>query len=451
MTDSGSWARWKIPSRLRKRTKGERVAAKQWNLAPQGPLRGELSIPGDKSVSHRSLLFGALCEGESRVDGLLESGDVYATRGALAAMGVGFETQGSTVTISPPKSGLSHPHLPIDCGNSGTTMRLLSGLVAGQELHATLIGDHSLMQRPMARVIGPLREMGVRISGSARDTLAPLTLSGGPPQAIRYQMPVASAQLKSCLMLAGLKCGVSFREDRQSRDHTERMLSSMGATLHKDSEGWTHLAGGARLKGMHIHVPGDLSAAAFWLVAGAITPGSFIRLPGVGMNPSRTGVLDALRAMGADIRCTNERHFGEEPVADLEVRHSALTGVEISGGLALRCLDELPVLAVAAAHAEGQTTIRDAGELRHKESDRIRRVVQGLQAIDAKVEETEDGMKILGNSPRGTGLIDAHGDHRIAMAFAVSARAGATVRIQGAQSVQSSYPLFLEHLEQLSG
>lgn len=416
-------------------------------VRPAGPLSGEVRVPGDKSVSHRALLFGALARGTTRVTGLLDSEDVHATREAVRALGVTVrhEADGS-VSVVPPEGGLRAPVAAIDCGNSGTTMRLLAGLLAGAGLPATLVGDPSLSRRPMRRIAEPLREMGVPVQTSA-DGTPPVVLGAGEVRpGVRHDLKVASAQVKSCLLLAGLRVGVSVREPERSRDHSERLLRAMGATLREDALG-LHLEPVASLRGLEIQVPGDLSAAAFWLVGGAIVPGSELILRGVGINPTRAGVLDALAAMGAAIEVRPVPSQGGEPIADLVVRHGALSGTEIRGELALRCLDEIPVLAVAAAFARGVTTIRDASELRVKESDRIARVVAGLRALGVVVDELPDGLVVHGGHPVGPASVDASGDHRIAMAFAMAGAACAGgVSIAASDSVGSSYPAFFDQL-----
>jgi len=409
-------------------------------------------VPGDKSISHRALLFNALAGGRARVRGLLDSEDVAATQAAVRALGARITADGDAIWVER-EGPLVTDVGRVDCGNSGTTMRLLAGALAGQGVRAVLDGDASLRRRPMDRVAAPLRQMGADVA-LTNGRFAPMTLVSGVTTPIRYDSPIASAQVKSCVLLAGLRCGASVREPSLSRDHTERLLERMGATLRRDERGWIELSAGATLHAVDVDVPRDISAAAFWLVAATITPGSRVLLPGVGVNPTRTGVLDALRAMGAQIAHENERVEAGEPVADLTVTAHALRGAHLGGDLALRALDELPVLAVAAACAHGETVISDASELRVKESDRIGRVVAGLRAIGVQVEERADGMVIQGSAGRplggaGVALVDASGDHRIAMAFAVAALAGAQVELLGSESISSSYPAFARHLESL--
>ena len=416
-------------------------------IEPTGPLKGTIAVPGDKSVSHRSLLLGALADGPSRITGLLRSGDVQATQRVVEALGATVTDHGDHHVLAP--GALTEPVDVLDCGNSGTTIRLTCGWLAAEPIHAVLTGDPSLRSRPMGRVATPLRALGAQVDGREGGRLAPLSVRGGEIMAgTRQELAIASAQVKTCLLLAGRKVGISVREPRQSRDHTERMLAAMGAPLVQDDQGWLHLRPVDTLSRVDVRVPRDLSAAAFWLVGGCVVPGSELHLPAIGTNPTRAGVLDALLAMGADIEVHPHVDSGPEPLADLVVRHGALVGTQIAGELALRCLDELPVLAVAAAFAEGTTVIADAAELRVKESDRISRTVAGLRSLGVAVEERPDGMVIEGGRPTGPSRVDADGDHRIAMAFAIAACvADGGVAIDGAGSVSSSYPQFFEHLD----
>ena len=415
-------------------------------VRPTGPFRGVVEVPGDKSVSHRALLLNALATGSARVRGLLRGEDVLSTLEAVRALGVEVEDDGDEVVVHGTGT-LREPHDVIDCGNSGTTMRLLTGILAAEPFFAVLTGDASLRRRPMRRVADPLRAFGARVDGRDGGDRAPLAVRGASLRPRDFDLSVASAQVKTALLLAGRRQGVRVREPAQSRDHTERMLARMGASLTQDDDGWWTLAPVEALAPLDVEVPRDLSSAAFWLVAGAITPGSEIELPRVGVNPSRAGVIDALQAMGADLVVTPVEAAGAEPMADLHVRHGALHGARIDGDLALRCLDELPVIAIAAALAEGTTVIADAAELRVKESDRIARTAAGLRALGVPVEERPDGMVIegVGDPSRlsGPAEVDATGDHRIAMAFSV---AGAVVPggvgVSGAESIATSYPDF---------
>lgn len=411
-----------------------------------GPLRGRIQVPGDKSVSHRALLLNALANGPARIEGLLHSEDVEATLGAVRALGVVVE-KGAQTVVRPPAQ-LTEPRDVLDCGNSGTSMRLLCGVLSGLPLHAVLTGDASLRQRPMARVAAPLRRMGARIDGRDGGRLAPLSVRGGDLAPTDHVLDLSSAQVKSALLLAGLRCGVRVREPGPSRDHTERMLARMGADIRKDDEGFWALRP-SELAPVDVTVPGDPSAAAFLLVAATLVEGSDVVIEALGVNPTRTGVIDALRLMGADIEVTPRDWPGAEPVADVRVRSAALRGVRIDGDLALRSLDELPVLSVAAAFAEGETVIADAAELRVKESDRIARMAGGLRGLGFDVEERPDGMVIEGGRPRWPTTVDATGDHRIAMSFAVASAAGADVGILGSDAVRSSWPSFFDDLESL--
>lgn len=415
------------------------------HVEPGGALRGEIVVPGDKSVSHRALLFGALAEGQTVVRGLLRSGDVRSTWGAVEALGVDVLDHGDEIHVLG-RGALREPDDVIDCGNSGTTMRLLTGILAGEPGFAVLTGDGSLRRRPMGRLVRPLRAMGARIDGRTDGDRAPLAIRGGLLSPFEHVLPVASAQMKSALMLATRREGAVVTEPGQSRDHTERLLTAMGAEVSRDGD-TVRLAPIDRLHALAIDVPGDLSSAAFWLVAGSIVPGSELVLRGVGINPTRAGVLEALQAMGADVEVHPVQAGGGEPVADLVVRHAMLRGTRIDGDVALRALDELPVLAVAAAFAEGETTIADAEELRVKESDRILRTAEGLRALGVDVVEHPDGMTIQGGAPRGPARVDASGDHRLVMAFAVAgAAAPGGVTVDGAQEVATSYPAFPQTL-----
>lgn len=423
-----------------------------WEIAPRGPLRGELDVPGDKSVSHRALILNGLASGPARVRGLLRAEDVQATLEAMRAFGVDIEEVGGEVRVSPPAGGLAEPPRVLDCGNAGTSMRLLAGVAAAEDFLTVLTGDASLSRRPMGRIVDPLRAMGATVDGREGGRFPPLVIRGGSLAMTQHALPIASAQVKSCLLLAGRRVGVMVKEPRRSRDHTERMIQAMGATLRHSEDDWLALMPVERLDPVDVDVPGDLSAAAFWLVAASIVPGSEITLRGVGVNPTRAGVLDVLDAMGADVQVYPVTSAGAEPCADVLARSGRLVGTRIDGELALRCLDELPVLAVAAAAAEGRTVIADAAELRVKESDRIARVVAGLRAIGVEVEECSDGMIIEGGGLVGGGRVDATGDHRIAMAFAVAGLvAPEGVVVAGAEAVSSSYPQFRAHLEGLLG
>ncbi len=417
-------------------------------VTPGNPLRGTVLVPGDKSISHRALLLNALAGGAAQVAGVLASEDVAATARALAAMGVELGREGDTWTITPPTQGWREPTDVLDCGNSGTSLRLLAGALAARPFFSVLTGDASLRRRPTARVVEPLRRMGAHLDGPAHGSRPPLAIRGGPLSDVSHRLPIASAQVKSALLLAGLTGGVRVHEPDRSRDHTERMLVAMGAALTSSADGTLDLRPSPALAPLSFTVPRDPSAAAFFLVAASIVPGSSLRLPGVGVNPTRSGVLDVLTAMGADWSHTPVDGF--EPCADLEVRASGLAATHIRGPLALRSLDEIPILAVAAAFADGETVIADCAELRVKESDRIARVVAGLRALGVDCDERPDGLVVRGGAPRGPAVIDATGDHRIAMAFAVAGLAApGGVTVVGADSVLSSFPGFFDTLESL--
>ncbi len=412
-----------------------------------GSVNGRLKVPGDKSISHRSIMLGSLAEGVTEVSGFLEGEDSLATLKAFRAMGVRTEgpEKGRVTIHGVGLHGLKKPAAPLDCGNSGTSMRLLSGLMAGQAFDSVLIGDSSLTRRPMKRVTSPLAQMSARIDATEKGT-SPLHIHGGSSlTAINYVMPMASAQVKSCLMLAGLYANgtTCVTEPGVTRDHTERMLQSFGYAV--ETRGSTVcVSGGGVLRAAPITVPADISSAAFFLVAASIAPGSDLVLEQVGVNPTRTGVIDILRLMGADIRLENERMEGGEPVADLHVRSAPLHGIDIPLDLVPLAIDEFPVLFIAAVAARGRTVLRGAEELRVKESDRIQVMADGLACLGVSAQPTHDGMIIEGGQAIGGGQINSHGDHRIAMAFAVAAlRAGGAVVIDDCANVATSFPDFV--------
>ncbi len=422
------------------------VSRIDWLSQPASALHGDVRVPGDKSVSHRSLMLSALAEGRSHIRGFLEGEDTRATAAVLQQLGVRIEmpSEGERVVHGVGLHGLHGTDRPLDCGNAGTGMRLLAGLLAGQEFDSTLVGDESLSKRPMRRVTEPLAAMGARID--TLEGLPPLRIHGSQAlKGIRYTLPVASAQVKSALLLAGLYAEgeTEVIEPHPTRDYTERMLAAFGWPIDFEP-GRARLSGGHRLCATDVDVPADFSSAAFFLVAGSIVPGSALRLPAVGLNPRRTGLLQALRLMGADIRVENERESGGEPVGDLIVRHARLRGVELPEVLVPDMIDEFPALFVAAAVADGRTVVRGAAELRVKESDRIATMATGLKAIGVAIEETPDGAIIEGGALRG-GDVDSHGDHRIAMSFAVAGLlASAPIRIADCANVATSFPGFLE-------
>lgn len=414
---------------------------------PGGALRGCIRVPGDKSISHRAIMFGALADGVTTVTGFLQGEDCLATLRAFRAMGVRIDgpDQGRVVVRGVGLRGLRAPAGPLDMGNSGTSMRLMSGILAGQAFDTVLTGDASLSRRPMRRVTEPLARMGARIESAAQGT-APLRIRGSQRlTGIDYPLPVASAQIKSCLLLAGLYAeGVTrVTEPAPTRDHTERMLQGFGYPLARASDRTVAVTGGGRLTATDIDVPADISSAAFFLVGASLAPGSDLLLEHVGINPTRTGVIDILRLMGADVEILNPRLAGGEPVADLRVRHAPLRGVRIPKTLVPLAIDEFPALFIAAACAGGETVLTGAQELRVKESDRIQVMADGLTALGIAAVPTPDGIVIQGGALSG-GTVDSHGDHRIAMSFAIAAlRAAGPVSIRDCANVNTSFPGFV--------
>lgn len=418
-----------------------------------GSLKGEIRPPGDKSISHRCLLMGALARGPSRVRGLLESADVRATRGLVEALGVRVEDLAAgEVRITPPEA-LREPEDVIDCQNSGTTARLSLGLLAGLPFSTTLTGDGSLRKRPMKRVVEPLRTMGGRFLGRSDADLFPLTVTGGALEGIDHALPVASGQVKGALLLAGLQANgiTTLTGELAGRDHTERMLAAFGVELHVTPEGVT-LPGGQRPEAFEGSVPADPSSAAFFLVGAAITPGSELRCREVGTNPGRTGILDVLAAMGAAIETEEGSPDLGEPRGTFVIRGGDLKGVRWEPGWVVRAIDEIPVLAVAACFAEGETLITGAEELRVKESDRLATITAELRKMGAEIEERPDGLRIEGPQELRGATVESHHDHRIAMALAIAAlRATGTTQIRGAEVVDVSYPGFFSELGALRG
>ena len=425
---------------------------------PARSLQGVVQVPGDKSISHRALLFGAIAEGTTRITGLLPAEDPLSTAACLRAMGVTISAieAGQLVSVEGVGlDGLREPEDVLDCGNSGTTMRLMLGLLAGRAgRHFVLTGDGSLRRRPMQRVGGPLAQMGALISGRSGGNLAPLAIRGQQLQGATIRTPVASAQVKSALLLAALTAtgDTTVIEPVQSRDHSERMLRAFGAQLSVGGPGLTEVTvtPGASLRGQDVIVPGDISSAAFWLVAGAITPGADLTVQNVGLNPSRTGVLDVLAQMGARIELLNGREVAGEPVGDLRVTHGPLKAFTIGADLIPRLVDEIPVLAVAACYAEGISRVTGAEELRVKETDRLAVMARQLGAMGARIEEFADGLTIEGGVPLQGAEVDSETDHRVAMSLAVAAQVahGPTLLHRpGAAAV--SYPGFWDDLERL--
>ncbi|MDX2299258.1 MAG: 3-phosphoshikimate 1-carboxyvinyltransferase [Xanthomonadaceae bacterium] len=416
-----------------------------WRAGAGRALTGEISVPGDKSVSHRAVMFASLADGESQVQGFLEGEDTRATAAIFTRLGVGIDASapGSRVVRGVGIDGLQACADALDCGNAGTGMRLLAGLLAGQRFDSVLIGDASLSKRPMARVIAPIASMGGLIE-SEPGGLPPLRIHGRRAlRGIEYTLPVASAQVKSAVLLAGLYADgeTVVHEPHPTRDYTERMLRAFGWPIAFGA-GWARLSGGHRLHPVEVRVPADFSSAAFFVVAASVVPGSDLLLRAVGMNPRRTGLLTVLRAMGADIVETPCGEQGGEPVADLRVRHARLRGIAVPEACVPDMIDEFPALFAAAALAEGTTVVTGAAELRVKESDRIATMASGLRALGARIDETPDGAVIHGGSLHG-GDVHAHGDHRIAMALVVAAqRASGEVRIADCANVATSFPGF---------
>ena len=418
-------------------------------------LEGDFAVPGDKSISHRSLILNAMAHGTARVTGLSDGEDVMSTLACLRGMGAEIAEGDSPgeYTVIGRGPTLEEPSDILDAGNSGTSMRLLSGLLAAQPFLSVLTGDASLRSRPMRRIVEPLQRMGAQVTGRQDGSLAPLVIRGGSLRGVEYDLPVASAQVKSCILLAGLSADgdTVIHQPALSRDHTERMITAMGATVEED--GLALSLRPSPLRAVDISVPGDISSAAFWIVAGLCHPDSRVVVRGVGLNPSRTGIIDALLAMGAgdSLQLVDERTEGGEPVADLLVTPAQLRGAEIGGDMIPRILDEIPILAVAACFAKGETVIRDAAELRVKESDRIATTVGELLRLGADIEAREDGMVIRGTGRLTGAACESHGDHRLAMAMAVcGVLADGETEVHGAADASVSYPTFWQHLDALS-
>lgn len=418
-------------------------------VRPSNGLRGTMMLPGDKSISHRSVLFAAIADGDTTINGFLTGEDTMNTAKAVAMMGIRAEGLGTDRIVVHGKGldGLSEPAGVLDLGNSGTGMRLMAGLLAGQDFFSVLTGDQYLRKRPMARIVDPLRQMGAIIDGRSGGTLAPLAIRGGSGRirAIAYTSPVASAQVKSALMLAGLFAdgATSVSEPFKSRDHTERLFRFFGVEVQESGTRVT-VCGRQRLRAKgSLDIPADLSSAAFFIVAASIVPGSDLTIRSVGVNPTRTGLIDVLTDMGADISLMNSREQAGEPVADIRVRHKKLRAVEIAGNVIPRAIDEIPILSVAASYAEGTTVIRDAAELRVKESDRIATMAAELRRMGVTVTEFPDGMEITGRDELNGAVCESHGDHRVAMSMAVAGLAarGETV-VRDAAWIGTSFPGF---------
>lgn len=428
-------------------------------ITPAGPLNGEIRVPGDKSISHRAVMLGSIADGVSRVSGFLTGEDSVNTAKALASMGVVIEGLGGEELVinGAGLDGLKGPSADLDLGNSGTSMRLLAGLLSAQGFGSTLTGDKYLRKRPMDRVTAPLSLMGAKVNGQGERQYPPLRIDPvkGRLRGISYASPIASAQVKSALLIAGLYADgeTSITEPMKSRDHTERMLRYMGVDVREEGLR-VSVPGGQRLSARDFTVPGDLSSAAFFMVAAAVTPGSSIVIRNVGVNPTRTGIIDILRLMNAKVTVDNPNEDGPEPMADIIVEHSELRGIEMGGELLLRAIDEFPIICVAAAAASGATVVRDARELRVKESDRIAAMAAELGKVGVKVKETPDGLVIEGGTPIRAARVDSHGDHRVAMSMAVAgliAEEGLKggMVIDDTECINTSFPGFMDLLESL--
>ena len=420
-------------------------------------LQGEIEIPGDKSISHRALMLGALAEGETTIRGLLLGEDPRSTANCFRAMGAEISPLNTTeVKVRGVGIGnLKEPEDVLDAGNSGTTLRLMLGILASHpNRFFAVTGDSSLRSRPMSRVVKPLQQMGAKIWGRNNNSLAPLGVKGKQLTPIHYHSPIASAQVKSCILLAGLltEGKTIVTEPALSRDHSERMLRAFGAEVEVDpTTNSAAVIGPAKLKGQQVIVPGDISSAAFWLVAGAIVPDSELLVKNVGVNPTRIGILQALQEMEANIELKNQREVAGEPVADILVRHSNLKGCTIAGAIIPRLIDEIPILAVAAVFAQGKTIIKDAAELRVKESDRLAVMATELNSLGAKITEFEDGLEITGGTPLTGTEVSSYKDHRITMSLAIAAlNAQGKTTIAGAEAAAISYPNFVATLQRVS-
>lgn len=427
-------------------------AVRKVNSNGQTQLTGTITVPGDKSISHRAVMFGSLAYGKTIVKGLLTGDDCLNTIECFRKLGVTIHLDGDYVEIEGKgMEGLVEPNEVLDVGNSGTTIRLLLGILANLPFHTTVIGDASIAKRPMGRVTEPLRQMGAKIDGRNNGNYTPLSIRGGGLKAIEFQSPVASAQVKSCVLLAGLAADgeTAVIEPEESRNHTERMLRAFGYEVKEDGLKKS-LVGGGKLTATTIDVPGDISSAAFLLVGAAILPDSELTIENVGMNQTRTGIIDVLQQMGANIDINNLRGEELEPSADITIRHAQLQAVEIGGDIIPRLIDEIPIIALAATQAEGVTIIKDAAELKVKETNRIDAVVEELTKMGAKIEATDDGMKIYGKTPLTPAVGDSRGDHRIGMMLAIAGLlANGETSIENSDAISISYPGFFEQLEEL--
>ena len=416
-------------------------------------LRGEVTVPGDKSISHRSVMFGSIAKGNTEIHNFLEGADCLSTISCFRRMGIEIKQNNGIITVcGKGLHGLSAPPAPLDCGNSGTTIRLISGILAPQKFQTTLTGDASIQKRPMGRIMEPLSMMGADIQSMTGNNCAPLMISGKPLHGIHYHSKVASAQVKSSILLAGLYADgeTCVTEPQQSRNHTELMLKYFGADICT-SQTTTSIQPAKELYGSKIMIPGDISSAVYFVAAGLIIPNSEILIKHVGINPTRDGLIKVCRSMGADLTLLNEDHTSSEPTADILVRTSNLKGTIIEGAIIPTMIDELPTIALMACFAKGTTIIRDAAELKVKESNRISIMVQNLKAMGADAQETDDGMIIHGGKPLHGAIIDTKKDHRIAMTFAIAGMAAdGKTELLDADCVNISYPAFYQDLTQLS-
>lgn len=435
------------------REKGEKMSQIQLQTNVQR-LSGEISIPGDKSISHRSVMFGAIANGTTTVTNFLLGEDCLSTISCFRRLGVKIDQDDDKVTIlGKGLSGLQEPLEVLDVGNSGTTIRLLMGILAGRSFHNVLVGDQSIGKRPMTRVVKPLSLMGAKIDGKKMGEYTPISIRGGELTGIDYQLPVASAQVKSSILFAGLQANgtTTIHEPAKTRDHTERMIRQFGGEV--ESNGLSvSIKGGQELTGTNFHVPGDISSAAFFLAAGAIVPNSEILLKNVGLNPTRTGIIDVLIEMGADMTILQKNPDDAEPTGDIIIKTSELKGTVIEGDIIPRLIDEIPIIALIATQANGKTVIKDAHELKVKETNRIDTVVGELTKLGASIEATEDGMIIHGKTSLNSGEVNSHGDHRIGMMLAVAALISqGEVNLEGAEAIAVSYPKFFDDLNKLLG
>ncbi|MEH7355286.1 3-phosphoshikimate 1-carboxyvinyltransferase [Neobacillus drentensis] len=415
-------------------------------------LFGEVTIPGDKSISHRSVMFGSIAYGETKVTNFLPGDDCLSTISCFRKLGVIIEESDNQLRIiGNGFEGLTEPDGVLDVGNSGTTIRLLMGILAGRPFFSTLVGDESIGKRPMTRVTGPLTSMGAWLDGRKDGAFTPISIRGGQLNPFHYELPVASAQVKSALILAGLQAeGEStIIEPAETRDHTERMIRQFGGDINKDNKVIT-VKGGQRLTASTIHVPGDISSAAFFLVAGAVIPGSEIVLKNVGLNPTRTGIIEVLKKMGADLEIVQKDDNSFEPAGDFIIKTSNLKGIVVEGDIIPKLIDEIPIIALLATQAEGKTVIKDAEELKVKETNRIDTVVNELRKLGASIEATNDGMIIYGKSNLNGGRVSSHGDHRIGMMLSIAALLCINnVELEQSEAISVSYPNFFAHLNSL--